>query len=67
MIYGDFENVLVPKNIGKQSPHESYTNNYPNHVAFIPLGVSVKKSHLFSICPKPSRTNVQPSIIPHIR
>ena len=50
MIHADFENVLVPKNIGKQNPHESYTNNYQNHVAFIPLGVCVKNTSKSPIC-----------------
>ena len=31
MIYADFENILIPKDNGKQNPGESYTNNYQKH------------------------------------
>ena len=32
MIYSDFQSILVPKNNGRQNPHESYTNKYQIHV-----------------------------------
>ena len=31
MIYVDFENILIPKDNGKQNLGESYTNNYQKH------------------------------------
>ena len=33
MIYADFESILAPEDIGKQSSDESYTNKYQDHVA----------------------------------
>ena len=33
MIHADFESVLVPKDIGKKNPNESYSNKYQKHIA----------------------------------
>ena len=33
MIYADFESILVPENIGKKNPNDSYSKKYQKHVA----------------------------------
>ena len=35
MIYADFESILVPDDIGKQNPEQSYTNKCQKHFAVV--------------------------------
>ena len=35
IIYADFESILVPDEIGKQNPEQSYTNKCQKHLAAV--------------------------------
>ena len=53
IIYADFENILVPGNIGNQNPSDSYRSKYQKHVAcsydYILVCVNIKFSMPFKL------------------